>query len=105
MVKVKLLKRITREKRFCVKIAKKRKSRRKKVKNEREIISYSIEQMVMKEKQKRQRKKIEGKREIYGDLIAFDDNKVTIKANLKGQTKIIEIDVENIKKIRLAVRF
>jgi ribosome maturation factor RimP len=50
-------------------------------------------------------KKIEGKRELYGDLIAFDDNKITIKADLKGQTKNIEIDVENIKKIRLAVRF
>ncbi|HEY8395952.1 MAG TPA: ribosome maturation factor RimP [Bacilli bacterium] len=53
----------------------------------------------------RTKQKVEGKKELFGDLLAFENNKAMLKADIKGQTKIIEIDRENIAKIRLAVKF
>ena len=40
-----------------------------------------------------------------GTMISFDNNIVVIRVNLKGRFKNFEIPYENIKKIRLAVKF
>ena len=45
------------------------------------------------------------KNEIYGDLIDYHDGVFKVKVNLKGRMKEIEINKENIKKVRLAVKF
>ncbi|MDD4000005.1 MAG: hypothetical protein PHX62_03825 [Bacilli bacterium] len=53
----------------------------------------------------RVKEKIVDKKEIYGDLIAFDNEKLEIKVNHKGQTKNININLDQIEKIRLAIKF
>ena len=40
-----------------------------------------------------------------GTMLSFDNNIVVIRVNLKGRFKNFEIPYENIKKIRLAVKF
>ena len=40
-----------------------------------------------------------------GTMISFDNNVVVIRVNLKGRFKNFEVLYENIKKIRLAVKF
>ena len=40
-----------------------------------------------------------------GTMISFDNNIVVIRVNLKGRFKNFEVPYENIKKIRLAVKF
>ena len=40
-----------------------------------------------------------------GTMISFDNNVVVIRVNLKGRFKNFEVPYENIKKIRLAVKF
>lgn len=40
-----------------------------------------------------------------GTMISFENNVVVIRVNLKGRFKNFEIPYENIKKIRLAVKF
>ena len=40
-----------------------------------------------------------------GDLLSFIDDKLSIKVNQKGRIKTIDIKYEDIKKIRLAVKF
>jgi ribosome maturation factor RimP len=53
----------------------------------------------------RTNKKIMGKKQLFGYLLAFDDEKATLKTDIKDQTKIVEINREDILKIRLAVKF
>ena len=40
-----------------------------------------------------------------GTMVSFDNNVVVIRVNLKGRFKNFEVPYENIKKIRLAVKF
>jgi ribosome maturation factor RimP len=51
------------------------------------------------------KEKVSGKKEIYGVLLAFDDKKITVKADIRGQIKEIEIGMNQINMIRLAVKF
>jgi ribosome maturation factor RimP len=53
----------------------------------------------------RTKRKIEGKKQLFGDLLAFDDEKATIKTVIGGEEKTVEINRGDIEKIRLAVRF
>lgn len=49
---------------------------------------------------------IESTNDTYeGDLLSFIDDKLSIKVNQKGRIKTIDIKYEDIKKIRLAVKF
>lgn len=43
--------------------------------------------------------------EFDGELIDFDNEILTIKINVKGRIKNISVNYDDIKKIRLAVRF
>lgn len=43
--------------------------------------------------------------EYIGYLIDVDDEKITLKINLKGRMKNVTIDIESIKLIRLAIKF
>lgn len=51
------------------------------------------------------KEKVLNKNEVYGDLLDYHDNVFKIKVNLKGRMKEIEINKENIEKVRLAVKF
>jgi ribosome maturation factor RimP len=50
-------------------------------------------------------KKIEEQDELYGTLLGLANDVVTIEVNFKGQFRKIDIKKEEIKKIRLAVKF
>lgn len=43
--------------------------------------------------------------EYEGDLISFIDNVLTIKINIKGRIKNVDVNYLDIKQIRLAVKF
>lgn len=45
------------------------------------------------------------KEEILGELISFDNDILVVKINIKGRMKNVSIKYEDIKKIRLAVKF
>lgn len=49
--------------------------------------------------------KVDGIKEVYGDLISFEDNILTIDYMKKNIKKTIKINKEKISKIRLAVKF
>lgn len=44
-------------------------------------------------------------KEFYGDLVAYDNGKLTINVKIKNRQKEIEIEKIKIAKIRLAVKF
>ncbi|MGM9971777.1 MAG: ribosome maturation factor RimP [Anaeroplasmataceae bacterium] len=43
--------------------------------------------------------------EIIGDLLEFTDNVLVIKINVKGRMKKVSVNYNDIRKIRLAVKF
>ncbi len=45
------------------------------------------------------------KEEFEGELISFDNDILIVKINIKGRMKNVSINYEDIKKIRLAVKF
>ena len=44
-------------------------------------------------------------KEIYGTLLSFDDEKLTLEVKIKTRKKIVEIEIKKIAKARLAVEF
>ena len=48
---------------------------------------------------------VEGKKELYGDLLEYSLGNFKLKINLKGRMKVVNINIDNIEKIRLAVKF
>ena len=49
--------------------------------------------------------KVEGKTEVYGDLLEYNNGNFKLKINLKGRMKEVIINIDNIEKIRMAVKF
>jgi ribosome maturation factor RimP len=49
--------------------------------------------------------KIENEKEIYGTLVDYDGEKVTIDARIKQFSKKVQVEKKKIAKIRLAVKF
>lgn len=49
--------------------------------------------------------KVDGIKEVYGDLIKYENNLLTIQYNVKGRNKVLEVKKDQISKIRLAIKF
>ena len=47
----------------------------------------------------------DGLDQVEGELLSFENNILTVKYNAKGRMKTAAVDKENIRKIRLAVKF
>ncbi|HOF43454.1 MAG TPA: ribosome maturation factor RimP [Bacilli bacterium] len=50
-------------------------------------------------------RKIQGEKEFYGDLVSYEEDKVTLKINFSGRFKNVEFEKKDIALIRLAIKF
>lgn len=50
-------------------------------------------------------RKIRGEKEFYGDLVSYEEDKVTLKINFSGRFKNVEFEKKDIALIRLAIKF
>ncbi len=50
-------------------------------------------------------RKIQGEKEFYGDLVSYEEDKVTLKINFSGRFKNVEVEKKDIALIRLAIKF
>lgn len=49
--------------------------------------------------------KVNGEEEIHGQLIEITDKSLKLQLNFKGRIKVVEIDLENIKKANLSFKY
>jgi ribosome maturation factor RimP len=50
-------------------------------------------------------RKIQGEKEFYGDLVSYEEDKVTLKINFSGRFKNVEFEKKDIALIRMAIKF
>ncbi len=50
-------------------------------------------------------RKIQGEKEFYGDLVSYEEDKVTLKINFSGRFKNVEFEKKDTALIRLAIKF
>ncbi len=50
-------------------------------------------------------RKIQEEKEFYGDLVSYEEDKVTLKINFSGRFKNVEFEKKDIALIRLAIKF
>lgn len=50
-------------------------------------------------------RKIQEEKEFYGDLVSYEEDKVTLKINFSGRFKNVEVEKKDIALIRLAIKF
>lgn len=50
-------------------------------------------------------RKIQEEKEFYGDLVSYEEDKVTLKINFSGRFKNVEFEKKDTALIRLAIKF